>query len=221
MERASSTAASQPLSAQSSVGTTVLHGASSAVLSSADPSGGGAAPEVQGNAGAVQSAGSALPAGNSGLGAVADALQQQRSGSAEEGAAASGGAGNEPLALVAAAAAAAAKPVVEELLLILKWGGVLTHAGRRQAEDLGRTFRLVQYPRCVVVVVVKAWLKLGSNGLSSCEWSCRATPSTHQPPHTTTRPSTQPQPHPPALQPTGTGQSGVASCASTPPTATT
>ena len=36
---------------------------------------------------------------------------------------------------------------VQELLLILKWGGVLTHAGRRQAEDLGRAFRLVMYPR--------------------------------------------------------------------------
>lgn len=48
---------------------------------------------------------------------------------------------------VSAAAASAHKPEVEELLLILKWGGVLTHAGRRQAENLGRTFRLVMYPR--------------------------------------------------------------------------
>ncbi len=36
---------------------------------------------------------------------------------------------------------------VAELLLILKWGGVLTHAGRAQAEDLGRAFRGELYPR--------------------------------------------------------------------------
>ncbi|MEW5317234.1 MAG: hypothetical protein WDW38_008551 [Sanguina aurantia] len=28
----------------------------------------------------------------------------------------------------------------------LKWGGVLTHAGRQQSEDLGRVFRVVMYP---------------------------------------------------------------------------
>ncbi|KAG1662671.1 hypothetical protein FOA52_014597 [Chlamydomonas sp. UWO 241] len=38
-------------------------------------------------------------------------------------------------------------PVLEEALLILKWGGVLTHAGRQQAEDLGKVFRMVMYPR--------------------------------------------------------------------------
>jgi len=38
-------------------------------------------------------------------------------------------------------------PVVRELMLILKYGGVLTHAGRKQAEDLGKTFRMVMYPR--------------------------------------------------------------------------
>jgi hypothetical protein len=37
--------------------------------------------------------------------------------------------------------------VVKELLLILKWGGVLTHAGRKQAEDLGKSFRMLMYPR--------------------------------------------------------------------------
>lgn len=37
--------------------------------------------------------------------------------------------------------------VLEEVLLILKWGGVLTHAGRQQAENLGRMFRMVMYPR--------------------------------------------------------------------------
>lgn len=41
----------------------------------------------------------------------------------------------------------AGAPVVTELLLILKWGGVLTHAGRRQAEDLGKNFRMSMYPR--------------------------------------------------------------------------
>lgn len=28
-------------------------------------------------------------------------------------------------------------PSLEEALLVVKWGGVLTHAGRKQAEDLG------------------------------------------------------------------------------------
>ncbi|KAG2489657.1 hypothetical protein HYH03_011935 [Edaphochlamys debaryana] len=37
-------------------------------------------------------------------------------------------------------------PVLEEALLILKWGGVLTHAGRQQAEDLGKIYRMVMYP---------------------------------------------------------------------------
>jgi hypothetical protein len=36
---------------------------------------------------------------------------------------------------------------LEEALLVCKWGGVLTHAGRQQAEDLGKVFRLVMYPR--------------------------------------------------------------------------
>jgi len=36
---------------------------------------------------------------------------------------------------------------LEEVLLVCKWGGVLTHAGRQQAEDLGKVFRLVMYPR--------------------------------------------------------------------------
>lgn len=39
------------------------------------------------------------------------------------------------------------QPVLEEAMLILKYGGVLTHAGRQQAEELGRIFRLVMYPR--------------------------------------------------------------------------
>ncbi|KAG1672844.1 hypothetical protein FOA52_004648 [Chlamydomonas sp. UWO 241] len=34
-----------------------------------------------------------------------------------------------------------------ELLLVLKWGGVLTHAGRAHAEALGTHFRAVMYPR--------------------------------------------------------------------------
>lgn len=40
-------------------------------------------------------------------------------------------------------------PKLEEALLILKHGGVLTHAGRRQAETLGSHFRQVMYPRWV------------------------------------------------------------------------
>ncbi len=43
--------------------------------------------------------------------------------------------------------AAAQVPVLEEALMVVKWGGVLTHAGRQQAEDLGKVFRLVMYPR--------------------------------------------------------------------------
>lgn len=38
------------------------------------------------------------------------------------------------------------QPRVVEALLILKHGGVLTHAGRQQAEDLGKLFRAVMYP---------------------------------------------------------------------------
>jgi hypothetical protein len=34
-----------------------------------------------------------------------------------------------------------------ELQLVLKWGGVLTHAGRAQAEALGGAFRATMYPR--------------------------------------------------------------------------
>jgi len=49
----------------------------------------------------------------------------------------------------AVVAASEAKPRVTELLLILKYGGVLTHAGRAQAEELGKTFRMVMYPRWV------------------------------------------------------------------------
>lgn len=37
-----------------------------------------------------------------------------------------------------------------EALLIVKWGGVLTHAGRQQAEDLGRVFRMVM---CVMIYI--------------------------------------------------------------------
>ncbi|CAD7697573.1 unnamed protein product [Ostreobium quekettii] len=35
---------------------------------------------------------------------------------------------------------------VEEVMLILKHGGVLTHAGRQQTEDLGKYFRTAMYP---------------------------------------------------------------------------
>jgi hypothetical protein len=56
--------------------------------------------------------------------------------------------GGGPPAAAAAAAAADGKPQVTELLLILKYGGVLTHSGRAQAEELGKTFRMVMYPRC-------------------------------------------------------------------------
>jgi hypothetical protein len=38
-------------------------------------------------------------------------------------------------------------PVLEEVLMVVKWGGVLTHAGRQQAEDLGKIFRMTMYPR--------------------------------------------------------------------------
>jgi inositol hexakisphosphate/diphosphoinositol-pentakisphosphate kinase len=48
---------------------------------------------------------------------------------------------------VPSGAAEGAKPQVTELLLILKYGGVLTHSGRAQAEELGKTFRMVMYPR--------------------------------------------------------------------------
>ncbi|CAK0787238.1 hypothetical protein CVIRNUC_010454 [Coccomyxa viridis] len=41
----------------------------------------------------------------------------------------------------------AEQPRITEALLILKHGGVLTHAGRQQAEALGNVFRTVMYPR--------------------------------------------------------------------------
>uniref|UniRef100_A0A1D1ZXV8 Inositol hexakisphosphate and diphosphoinositol-pentakisphosphate kinase n=1 Tax=Auxenochlorella protothecoides TaxID=3075 RepID=A0A1D1ZXV8_AUXPR len=41
----------------------------------------------------------------------------------------------------------AARPRVAEALLILKHGGVLTHAGRGQAEALGSLFRNIMYPQ--------------------------------------------------------------------------
>jgi inositol hexakisphosphate/diphosphoinositol-pentakisphosphate kinase len=37
--------------------------------------------------------------------------------------------------------------VVKEALLIMKHGGVLTHTGRTQAEEAGKTFRCSMYPR--------------------------------------------------------------------------
>ncbi len=39
-----------------------------------------------------------------------------------------------------------ADPIVEEALLVLKWGGELTHAGKQQAERLGKLFRCQIYP---------------------------------------------------------------------------
>ena len=36
---------------------------------------------------------------------------------------------------------------VTELQLIMKWGGVLTHLGRRQAQELGYIYRMAMYPR--------------------------------------------------------------------------
>ena len=38
-------------------------------------------------------------------------------------------------------------PRVTEILMIIKHGGILTHAGRKQAEDLGSDFRQVMYPQ--------------------------------------------------------------------------
>ena len=32
------------------------------------------------------------------------------------------------------------------LQVIVKWGGVLTHLGRRQSEELGNIYRMVMYP---------------------------------------------------------------------------
>lgn len=35
---------------------------------------------------------------------------------------------------------------VKSVLVVMKWGGVLTHAGAQQAEDLGKWFRSTMYP---------------------------------------------------------------------------
>ncbi|KAF5835969.1 histidine phosphatase superfamily-domain-containing protein, partial [Dunaliella salina] len=40
-----------------------------------------------------------------------------------------------------------AQPALLEGLLVVKWGGVLTHAGRQQAEQLGMHFRACMYPK--------------------------------------------------------------------------
>jgi hypothetical protein len=49
-----------------------------------------------------------------------------------------------------------ALPRCRELLLILKYGGVLTHAGRKQTEELGKVFRTVMYPRWALALAVVA-----------------------------------------------------------------
>lgn len=81
----------------------------------------------------------------------------------------------------AAAAAADGKPQVTELLLILKYGGVLTHSGRAQAEELGKTFRMVMYPRCGQLALwlcaaAACWLQGRSSSLCShlVGWGLRA-----------------------------------------------
>jgi hypothetical protein len=152
-------APSQPLSAQSSgsalqlgpsrppsTASEVVAAAAAASAAAAATAGAGAdaladaTPFVQPPA-AAAAAGSdtaAAPPALDDAAAAAPPLAAQASGLGPAG---SGG---------AAAPGKGGRPAVEELLLILKWGGVLTHAGRRQAEDLGRTFRLVMYPRWAV-----------------------------------------------------------------------
>jgi hypothetical protein len=46
-------------------------------------------------------------------------------------------------------------------LQVLKWGGVLTHAGRKQAEVLGAYFRANMYPRCEYNTVESLCLRAG------------------------------------------------------------
>lgn len=81
-------------------------------------------------------------------------VQPQQQAAAQSGKAQQGGDGARSArtsstggAATAGAATPEGKPQVTELLLILKYGGVLTHAGRAQAEELGKTFRMVMYPR--------------------------------------------------------------------------
>jgi inositol hexakisphosphate/diphosphoinositol-pentakisphosphate kinase len=50
----------------------------------------------------------------------------------------------KPLALTEAGDGEA--PQVSEALLIIKHGGILTHTGRAQSEELGKVFRAVMYP---------------------------------------------------------------------------
>jgi hypothetical protein len=65
---------------------------------------------------------------------------------------------------------------VSELLLILKYGGVLTHAGRSQAEDLGKMFRMIMYPRwadgCAVVCRERSCFVLACKDRCSHELVC-------------------------------------------------
>jgi hypothetical protein len=67
------------------------------------------------------------------------------------------------------------EPVVSELLLILKYGGVLTHAGRTQAEDLGKMFRMIMYPRWVQSGVA-LWLPRGSKSCRLATHDSQANP---------------------------------------------
>jgi hypothetical protein len=197
---------SQPLSAQSSLGTTTVSVAAglsvgATTSSTAEPSVGGQSP----TAAAAATAGGGgtdalLPAtqllqtqSSGGSGAAAAATAATTAAGSAGGAAADGQAPLQPSSLLATAAAAAggtaAKPEVEELLLILKWGGVLTHAGRRQAEDLGRTFRLVMYPRWVGQRVVCAALLRSA---LRCSRLCRHHPTNSTKPTATNPPPTTP-----------------------------
>jgi hypothetical protein len=96
----------------------------------ANNGGGGGDASAAGGAGAA-----AAPAA-----AAADAADP----SGKKEAAADGGGGPPPPPPPAATPQPRA---ASELQLVLKWGGVLTHAGRAQAEALGGAFRATMYPR--------------------------------------------------------------------------
>ena len=68
-------------------------------------------------------------------------LQKAGSGSGSTGAGGAAGAGKD-----GKEGKEEEKEVVTQALLILKFGGVLTHLGRKQAEMLGRGFRETMYP---------------------------------------------------------------------------
>lgn len=87
---------------------------------------------------------SASSAATSTAGAAGAGKEKDKDGKGRsEGGGGEGGPGQQQPAPRASLSLTPAMPQLEEALMVVKWGGVLTHAGRQQAEDLGKVFRWV------------------------------------------------------------------------------